>query len=236
MALLSYDANELRSLNRQGQDVKLPRSVRKAIFGLRLWKPVHERQLRQPLRYGTLPTCSNQDPEGGLGGWGADTATCKTTNTPDLDRPSKPKAGKNTAFNMMKFQKGQEKRAQNKKAPGRLLRVATLNVATLRNKVEELTELMKERKLDILGLCETRMKGNGRSTVHGDFVLLHSGTDTTRHRVALLVTPEIGNRITDVRYINERMMGMSVKIGNSYIDLVQVYAPQQGRPLSEKEE
>ena len=31
-------------------------------------------------------------------------------------------------------------------------------------------------------------------------------------------------------------MGMSVKIGNSYIDLVQVYAPQQGRPLCEKEE
>ena len=32
------------------------------------------------------------------------------------------------------------------------------------------------------------------------------------------------------------MMGMSAKIGNSYIDFVQVYAPQQGRPLSEKDE
>jgi len=60
-----------------------------------------------------------------LDGWGADTATYKTKNTPDLDRSSKPKAGKNTAFNMMKFQKGQEKRAQNKKTHGRRLWVAT---------------------------------------------------------------------------------------------------------------
>ena len=86
-----------------------------------------------------------------------------------------------------------------------------------------------------MGLCETRMKGNGRSIVHDDFVLLHSGTDTTRHGVAFLVTLEIGDKISDVQYVNERMIGMSVKVGNSYIDLVQVYAPQQGRPLDEKE-
>ncbi|KAL7645940.1 UNVERIFIED_CONTAM: hypothetical protein RMT77_002837 [Armadillidium vulgare] len=42
---------------------------------------------------------------------------------------------------------------------GRGLRVATLNVGTLRGKEEEMVELMLERRLDILGICETRLMG-----------------------------------------------------------------------------
>jgi len=222
--------------------------VRKILFNLQLWQP-------RPQRHNLQETYSNTDATHPL----PDTQPAEprdrrdnSDKKPGLDRPSKPETCINAAFNTTEFQTRPEMHARKRKPSDRRLKVATLNVATLRNKLEELIELMKVHKFTktthglcedhdgssqrpIMGLCETRMKGNGRSIVHDDFVLLHSGTDTTRHGVAFLVTPEIGDKISDVQYVNERMMGMSVKVGNSYIDLVQVYAPQQGRPLDEKE-
>jgi len=52
------------------------------------------------------------------------------------------------------------------------------------------------------------------------------------HGVALIVTPEVG--VSDVKYVNERMMGLTTQVGNSYLDLIQVYAPHQGRSEAEK--
>jgi len=76
---------------------------------------------------------------------------------------------------------------------------------------------MKERVLDIVGICEARMTGNGRNTANEDYVLLHSGPDKKQHGIALrsIVTQEVGDKISDVKYVNERMMGLTTKVGNS---------------------
>ena len=39
--------------------------------------------------------------------------------------------------------------------------IATVNVATMRDKEEEVIEVMKERNVAIMGLCETRYRGKG---------------------------------------------------------------------------
>jgi Reverse transcriptase (RNA-dependent DNA polymerase)/Endonuclease-reverse transcriptase len=115
------------------------------------------------------------------------------------------------------------------------MRIGIINVGTLRDKTEEIVELMKERKLDIMGLCETRLQGKGRKKIHEDYVLLHTGSERKQHGVAFIVSSRIGDKIADVKHISERMMGISIKEGDSYLDLIQVYAPQQGRPEAEKD-
>lgn len=40
----------------------------------------------------------------------------------------------------------------------------------------------------------------------------------------------------DVKYVSKQIVAISLKIDNTYLDIVQEYAPQQGRPDAEKEE
>ena len=64
-------------------------------------------------------------------------------------------------------------------------------MATLRENEEEVVEVMRERKIDILGLCETRFKGKTDKKIHNDYRLLCSGPDNGRHEVGFLVNPDI---------------------------------------------
>ena len=49
------------------------------------------------------------------------------------------------------------------------LRLGTINATTLNGKEEEVVFLMKERRLDILSVCETRMLGEGWKVLHDDY-------------------------------------------------------------------
>ena len=54
--------------------------------------------------------------------------------------------------------------------------------------------------------------------------------------MALVVTPEVANRIEDVKPINNRMAHMTVNFGRGKAIFMILYAPQQGRTDEEKEE
>lgn len=105
----------------------------------------------------------------------------------------------------------------------------------MRGKEEELTELMERRKLDVLGLCETRWKGKGRKVVHNDYEIIYSGGDDTRHGVGVMLTPQMAERIKDENPKNERMLKVTIQLKQKRLHLIQVYAPQQGRPSNEKD-
>ena len=70
------------------------------------------------------------------------------------------------------------------------LRMATINVATERDKEEELVEVMRVRKLDLLALAETRLKGCGDKVIHDDYRMIFSGREDGRHGVALILGPQ----------------------------------------------
>ena len=115
------------------------------------------------------------------------------------------------------------------------MRIATVNVSTMRDKQEEIIELMKEKKIDILGLCESRMKEEGRKTTHDDYQIIWKGrSQDHKHGVAFLLTPEMAHRVTRVNYKNERIIGLDIDLKHKKISLIQVYAPQQGRPIQER--
>jgi hypothetical protein len=119
---------------------------------------------------------------------------------------------------------------------GHKLRIATINVSTLRDREEEMVEMMMDRRLDILGMCETRRKGEGRKEIHNGYHIIWKGCAEAKHGVAFMVTPEIADRVTGTAWKNERMISMDVDLRELKVTLIQVYAPQQGRPVNEKDE
>ena len=96
--------------------------------------------------------------------------------------------------------------------------------------------LMKERKLDIIGLCETRLTGEGTKLLHDNYQLIYSGGREAKHGVGVILTGELAQRAGHLIYKNERILSFSLGLGTHKISFIQVYAPQQGHPQEEKEE
>ena len=55
------------------------------------------------------------------------------------------------------------------------IRLGLINATTLNGKEEEIVELMIERSLDILGICEARMLGRGSRVIHENYQLVYIG-------------------------------------------------------------
>src|SRR5678816_3084510 len=48
-------------------------------------------------------------------------------------------------------------------------RLGTINASTMEGKEEDVVGMIKERTLDVLGVCETWMEGEGRRRIHDDY-------------------------------------------------------------------
>ena len=92
--------------------------------------------------------------------------------------------------------------------------------------------MMQERKINIMGISETRRK----TFLTIAYTCMGSGDPTGKYGVALRVTPEVADRIEDFKPINNRMAHMTVNFGREKAIFVIMYAPQQGRTDEENEE
>ena len=92
------------------------------------------------------------------------------------------------------------------------LRIGIMNVATLREKEEELIEVMKIRKLSIMAVCETRMRSNVDRIIYEGYRLIYSGWEQARHGVAFLLEPSIAQFAEKVIPINKRLIGVDLKL------------------------
>ena len=116
------------------------------------------------------------------------------------------------------------------------LRLGTINLSTLRGKEEEVIMMMQERRMDILGLCETRLPGEGTKLLHGNYQLFYKGGRMARHGVGFVVSEELSRKVSHLNFKSDRIISFSIKLGIFKASIIQVYAPQQGRPQEEKEE
>ena len=117
-------------------------------------------------------------------------------------------------------------------------RCGTLNIGTYTDKEDEILDLMKRRKIDILGVAETRHRGKEEGRDLGDgYVLIYSGVEfgTRKHGVALMLGPKLSPYVQKVRLVNERLMNCTLRIKNQNFNIYQVYAPQQGHTQEEKD-
>ena len=115
----------------------------------------------------------------------------------------------------------------------KVVRLGTINLSTLRGKEEEIVMMMRKRNIDILGLCETRLSGEGTKLLHGDYQLFYKGGRDAKHGVGVIVSDELSGKIGHLIYKNERIISFSLKIGTQKISCIHFYASQQGRPQEE---
>src|SRR5256885_9485217 len=120
---------------------------------------------------------------------------------------------------------------------GKELKCALWNVrgCNKEEKREEISSVFKERKLDIVCLSETKLKGKGE-VWFGNIKGVKSGVrERTRARewVAILLRDEMWNFVIEWKEVSSRIIWLKLKIGRVLWFFVGVYAP--GNEKSEEE-
>lgn len=68
------------------------------------------------------------------------------------------------------------------------IKIGTLNIISLTKRVEECTDVLKSRNLDILGLSETKWKGKGYKELRDGYHLYWSGGLTGKNGVGIILS------------------------------------------------
>ena len=116
---------------------------------------------------------------------------------------------------------------------GESLRVGTANVGSMNKRAGEIVDMMERRKLDFCALQETRWKGCGTQVMGGYKFFWQGGKGGAG--VGLMVAQKWVDCVLEVKRVNDRLMVVRVNVGKWILNLVSAYAPQSGRPMTEKE-
>ena len=85
----------------------------------------------------------------------------------------------------MEMEKDKKKRNRKRKSRERM---ATWNVTGLGDHIPEIVEIMKKRKIAVLGMSDSRTKGSGSKQIDSNFVYTWSGRDThADHGIGFIV-------------------------------------------------
>ncbi|KAG8232424.1 hypothetical protein J437_LFUL012855 [Ladona fulva] len=87
---------------------------------------------------------------------------------------------------------------QRKRARWKDIKIGTVNILSLSGKVEELIDFMEEKKIEILGLSETKWCGGGEKVLRLGYRLIWGGGREKKNGVAVI--------------IRERMWGIVVEV------------------------
>jgi exonuclease III len=118
-------------------------------------------------------------------------------------------------------------------------RFATLNVrGGMNEKIDEVCDLMTERKIDVLCLNETKRKGKDMS-MHGPLMALWSGvSDDERgsQGVGIVLSERMAECLREYECVSPRMLWARLKLGLTPIFLVGVYAPDMSKSQASRDE
>ena len=104
--------------------------------------------------------------------------------------------------------------------------MATWNVTGLGDHIPEIVEIMKKRKIAVLGISDSRTKGSGSKQIDSNFVYTWSGRDThADHGVGFIVDEQHSQAIVEIRPINLRLIHMKIQAKNTVENYIQCYAP-----------
>ena len=119
------------------------------------------------------------------------------------------------------------------------LRIATVNVGTLRGRINEVAETLERRKIAVCCLQETRYKAQGTRLVVGKeckYKLFWSGDPSGMGGVGIMVAEDWISKIIAVNRVNSRLMSVKLLVGKTIMVFHSAYAPQSGLAIECKEE
>ena len=78
---------------------------------------------------------------------------------------------------------------------------------------EELVMVMKERRLDLLGVCEAKIPRFGSKVIRDNYQLIHKGKEQERkYGVAFIMTQELADTVEKTSLISERIISVTIKV------------------------
>ena len=120
----------------------------------------------------------------------------------------------------------------------RTTRISTWNLRSIKGKELELLGEIKKYNINILGITETKKKGQGHEDLGLGHKLIHSGVefkDRAQAGVGLILTNEhFAN--SDYRCINERLLDVNIEFENKNIKIIVAYGPNEDEITEKREE
>ena len=83
---------------------------------------------------------------------------------------------------------------------------------------------MKEKNLEISGLCEKRLKDKGDMVLHEDYRLIFSGREDDRHGLGVILAPDVAPYVEVIHSVSERIIAVSIKSGTEKVSIIHLYA------------
>lgn len=97
---------------------------------------------------------------------------------------------------------------------------------------------MEEHKIDICALSEIKQKGKGEILYPG-YLLKYSGKgkhERATAGVGILIKEKYVQSIEDTQYINERILRVTLNMGEEKLHLISVYAPDINKRKKESDD
>ena len=132
-----------------------------------------------------------------------------------------------------------EQRGEGRFTSPQTLVLGCINVrgcSTIESKRCEIGSMFVKRKMDVLALCETKMKGKGEAEF-GEVTGRISGVERGRARegVALLLSERMVKKVVAWKEVSSRLMWVRVRIGRECWAFVSAYGPGSEKTKEERE-
>ena len=116
-------------------------------------------------------------------------------------------------------------------------RIATWNVRSIRNKENEMIREMERYNIDVLGLSETKARGNGMKVVDGaSYVYSGVAEGRAKRGVAIIIAERWADCLKSWRCVSERCVTVRLNVAGVWMTLIQVYAPTDDADSQAKDE
>ena len=118
------------------------------------------------------------------------------------------------------------------------VRFGSWNVGSISGRGTEVCEKLRKQKVDVCCLQEVRLRGEGarfigvKGRIHK---LWWCGNDDKTRGEGILVKEELCENVVEVRRRLDRVMAIGLVFGEEVVRAICVYAPQSGKPESQKE-
>ncbi|XP_052753680.1 craniofacial development protein 2-like [Galleria mellonella] len=117
--------------------------------------------------------------------------------------------------------------------------IATMNVCgSMDSKIDEVCEMMSERRIDVLGVSETKKKGCSITT-YDRYTGYWSGVNDSERSsqgVGVILSERMNASVKEFEFVSPRLLWIRLKVGLTRIFLLCAYAPDMSKPPKVRED
>lgn len=118
-----------------------------------------------------------------------------------------------------------------------IFRIGTWNIGSLTGRSTELVNIMKKRRIDLIGLQETKWRGQKAKLLSDGYKLFYTGSSTRQNGVAIILAPHLAKNVISIDRRSDRIIMVKIALsGLGAWNFVVAYAPQTACSTEDKTE